>query len=120
MGMEDMFAQVWDAAKLAGPFATMLTLFLWYREDSQHRTTKETCETERKALQAEADGLRDARLADALKALPILEQHNTISLALSAAMENRNRSQDVLAQVLSQLTLKVEHLEETVVRKVGP
>lgn len=31
-----MWKEVWELAKLAGPFGTVLMFYMWYRTDSRH------------------------------------------------------------------------------------
>jgi hypothetical protein len=102
------FNQVMEMALKAGPFAILILGYLYWTKSAELKDSRTDC----KDLQKQIDNLRDTRLADAMKLLPVIESNNSVGLAVAAAMENRNRAQDGSTQVLSGLTIEVEHQKE--------
>ena len=39
--MEEGFKELWELAKVAGPFGTLLMLFMWWRTDNRHQKLQE-------------------------------------------------------------------------------
>lgn len=62
--MEAMLQDLWAAAKQAGPFATMLMIFMWARTDAERRVLQKERDAllERviKAIDTTADAVTDA------------------------------------------------------------
>lgn len=65
-----LFIEIWEAAKLAGPFGTLIMAFVWWRTDS-----------ERKHLQKERDGLLERMLLSMTSATDAIKE-NTQAILL--------------------------------------
>lgn len=65
LGSDNFLIDLWEAAKLAGPFGTMLMAFVWWRSDA-----------ERKALQTASDD-RLERMIDAMNGTAEAIKENT-------------------------------------------
>jgi hypothetical protein len=76
---ESFLQDLWNLAKQAGPFSTLIMLFLWWRAD-----------TERLRLQAERDALLERTITSILSAThAIQEATNLIKSIVTAVVRER-------------------------------
>lgn len=64
--MEEFARGIWEAAKIAGPFGTMLMFFVWLRTDNERRTLQgkfdKLSEDTLKMMHGVKEALRDVNL----------------------------------------------------------